>query len=188
MMTHIQVMGDSIQYRMPLVGMVSLKNFLDPVRANVFSVIFKTLKAELVKVLSNTSIYAIRALIYMMNSETNGPVSVGEMSARLKISFHFLTKILQKLTRAGLLESRRGPAGGISFSKKPERIFLADLVLIIEGEDFFDKCLLGLPGCGIMAPCPVHDFWKLNRGELRKRFEGISIYSLKDSKGRIADL
>ena len=153
-----------------------------------FSSIFKSLKAELVKVLSNTSIYAIRALIYMMDSGTDGPVSVGEMSEKLKISFHFLTKILQKLTKAGLLESRRGPAGGISFEKSPERIFLADLVRIIEGDDFFDKCLLGLPGCGKMAPCPVHDFWKLNRGEMRKRFETISIYSLKDSKGRIVDM
>ena len=79
-----------------------------------------------------------------------------------------------------LLESYRGPNGGITLKKAPEEIFLIDIVKIIEGEDFFDSCLLGLPGCGSFAPCPVHDFWKETKAALQKEFATTSLAEMGD--------
>jgi len=102
-------------------------------------------------------------------------VSIREMSERLDISFHFLTKILQMLTQANLLISYRGPNGGVAFKKPPEEIRLSEVVLILEGDDYFDKCLLGLPGCGDRQPCPMHQFWKEIKGSLKKEFDHTSL-------------
>lgn len=111
-------------------------------------------------------------------------VSIGEISEELDISFHFLTKTFQSLTEKGMLKSYRGPSGGVAFAQPPEAIFLIDVVKIIEGEGFFDSCLLGLPGCGEAAPCPVHDFWKEARGAMKREFETTSLAGLADKVSR----
>lgn len=128
------------------------------------------------KVLSKSSEYGLRALMYMVSrSKGQQYISIREMSKELDISFHFLTKILQSLTQANMLMSYRGPNGGVGFSTSPEKILLSDVVRVLEGNDFFDKCVLGLPGCGELAPCPLHHIWKDIKGALQKEFETTSL-------------
>jgi Rrf2 family protein len=132
-----------------------------------------------VKVLSKACVYGLRALIYMTLKENSSPfISIREISEELDISFHFLTKTFQSLTEKNILKSYRGPSGGIAFAIPPKDILLIDIVKIIEGEDFFDSCLLGLPGCGEAAPCPVHDFWKAMKGRMKAEFESTSLAEL----------
>lgn len=134
------------------------------------------------KVLSKSSEYGLRALMYMVG-ENGGQtyVSIRTMSEQLDISFHFLTKILQSLTQANLLVSYRGPNGGLAFKIPPDQILLSDVVRILEGDDFFDKCLLGLPGCGKLAPCPMHVMWKEIRGALKHEFENTSLAEMGEA-------
>jgi Rrf2 family transcriptional regulator, iron-sulfur cluster assembly transcription factor len=132
-----------------------------------------------VKVLSKASVYGLRALVYIVaKKQTPGYVNIGEISKELDISFHFLTKIFQSLTQHKILESYRGPNGGVALVKPPAQIFLIDIVKILDGEDFFDKCLLGLPGCGDFDPCPVHDFWAVTKEALKDEFETTSLAEL----------
>ena len=116
-------------------------------------------------------------------------VSIRGMAEELGISFHFLTKILQTLTQQGFLQSYRGPNGGIAFHIPPENILLSDLIRALEGDDFFDKCLLGLPGCGERKPCPMHNFWKTIKASLKEEFETTSLADLgqttRDNKFRL---
>jgi Rrf2 family protein len=140
-----------------------------------------SLKSDLngVKVLSKATIYGMLALMHIAsNKEERKYISIREISEELGISFHFLTKILQSLTEDGLLVSYRGPQGGIALNKSSEDIFLIDIVLTIEGKDFFDTCLLGLPDCGEAAPCPVHEFWKVTKEELKAEFTSASLHDL----------
>ena len=61
--------------------------------------------------LSKSTEYGIRATLYLTSLKQDGYVSIRAISDELDISFHFLTKIFQKLTQAGLLQSFRGPRG-----------------------------------------------------------------------------
>lgn len=131
------------------------------------------------QVLSKATIYGLRALLYIVSREDwNRYTSIREISDALDISFHFLTKIFQSLTQNGILESYRGPNGGVILKTPPERVFLIDIVKILEGEDFFDQCILGLPGCGEEKPCPMHDFWKVTKAALKTEFESTSLAEL----------
>lgn len=131
------------------------------------------------RALSKATIYCLRALMYVASkNEQNNYVSIGEISDELDISFHFLTKTFQTLNQHGLLESHRGPHGGIILKKASKDIYLIDIVHILEGADFFDKCLLGLPGCGEREPCPVHNFWKNVKGNLKLEFRKTSLQHL----------
>ena len=133
------------------------------------------------KILSKTSVYGLRAMVFLASKKkTEGYVSIGEISEHLNISFHFLTKIFQTLTQHGYLESYRGPNGGVALNKPAEHIFLTELVHILEGPDFFNTCLLGLPGCGVEKPCPVHDFWMEARELMKGEFDETSLAELGD--------
>ncbi|MBL7825838.1 MAG: Rrf2 family transcriptional regulator [Saprospiraceae bacterium] len=134
------------------------------------------------KVLSKTSEYGLRALLFMVGKRQEQEyINIREMSEQLDISFHFLTKILQNLTQAGMLTSYRGPSGGVAFNVSPDNILLIDVIRLLEGDDFFEKCLLGLPGCGEKAPCPMHRFWGEIRGALRQEFESTTLAQMGES-------
>lgn len=120
--------------------------------------------------LSKSCEYGMRATLYLATLNKEGYVSIREISEELDISFHFLTKIFQKLTQAGILSSFRGPNGGVALAKPPSEVTLFDIVVAIDGPDLFHECVLGLPGCGNRRPCPMHDSWATERSRLRAMF------------------
>lgn len=124
-------------------------------------------------VLSKACTYGILASLYIAREtdRSTGYVSIGKMSKELHISFHFLTKILQELTSAGLLVSMKGPKGGVALKRDSNTITLLDIILAIDGIGIFRECLLGLPGCGDQEPCPVHEEWAHTREELYHIFQ-----------------
>lgn len=129
--------------------------------------------------LSKSCEYGIRASIYLtLLQEGEGYVSIRKVSEELDISFHFLTKIFQKLTLAGLLVSLKGPNGGVKLTRSPEQVSMYDLVLAIDGPDLFTFCMLGLPGCGEAQPCPIHGAWAHQRSSLKSLFESTNLAEL----------
>ncbi len=131
------------------------------------------------KMLSRSTVYGLRALIYLASrKEADSFTSIGEIADHLGVSFHFLTKTFQVLTREGMLQSYRGPNGGIMLAHPASEITLGEIVRLLEGADFFDKCLLGLPGCGTEAPCPVHDYWKVAKQDMKAKFDSTTLAEL----------
>jgi len=109
--------------------------------------------------LSKSSIYALRAALYIATLPPNEYVPVHDIAEKLGISFHFLAKILQALTQCGILKSFRGPRGGVTLARPADDISLSELVEAVDGSRRFDGCLMGLPGCGTEKPCPLHERW-----------------------------
>lgn len=81
---------------------------------------------------------------------------IRQVSGELGVSFHFLTKILQVLTGANIMESYKGPNGGVRLARSPESIFLIDIVKAVDGTETFTNCIIGLPNCNDAQPCPLH--------------------------------
>ena len=80
--------------------------------------------------LSSSTVYAIRASIYIAAHKEGEYIAISEIAKQLDISFHFLTKILQKLTQDKLMRSYRGPNGGVAFTRSLDKIFLTDIFRI----------------------------------------------------------
>lgn len=131
--------------------------------------------------LSKSCIYGIRASIYIALEEQDKFTSINKIAKELHLSSHFLTKIMQQLTQFGLMESYRGPNGGVRFSKSVKEIKLVEIIAAIDGLDLFEECALGLEGCGHYDPCPLHDTWTKYRESLKDVFEKESIYTLAEN-------
>ncbi len=63
------------------------------------------------------------------------------------ISEAHLSKVLQRLSRAGLVKSVRGPKGGFFLAKKSSEITLLEVYEALEGPIGGNNCLLGDPVC-----------------------------------------
>ena len=123
-------------------------------------------------------LYGIQAavLIAALRSETFVPIR--EIGRRLGISHHFLTKVLQELTRAGHMRSFRGPNGGVMLARAAQEMTLKQLIEAVDGPGFFEHCVLGLPGCGSEKPCPLHDQWKGVRSSIDRVLSDVTVAEL----------
>ena len=122
----------------------------------------------------------IRAMIYISalskKKEFAGKfISIHKIAQDLNMSFYFLSKNLQRLVKAGLLKSHRGPTGGIKLNKEPSQIKIIDIIAIIDGMDFFNKCILGFEECSDENPCTVHHIWSTKRQEIYELFKTTSL-------------
>ncbi len=138
-------------------------------------------------ILSQTCNYGIRAAIYIASQkQADDFVPIRKISRDLKLSFHFLTKILQILTREGILVSSRGIKGGVRLARPAEEISVLDIILAIDGPRLFQECILGLDHCGDENPCPLHAKWVELRPRLEEAFRSHSLAGL--ASGVAADI
>ena len=107
--------------------------------------------------LSNTSKYAIRAVIYLALFATPAKkIGIKTISEDLGIPTPFLGKILQMLARHKILGSAKGPNGGFFLKKPAMDISLMEIVEIIDGVDAFDQCMIRTAPCNQEEPCSLH--------------------------------
>ena len=122
--------------------------------------------------------YGIRAVLYLSSTPAGKPVQVRDVASGLDIPSPFLAKVVQTLTKRGILRSQKGPGGGICIAKSPESIRVIDIVEAIDGLGLSEVCVLGMPNCSDEEPCPFHDEWGRVRTEFMKMLEGKSVSKL----------
>lgn len=134
-------------------------------------------------ILSNTCKYGIRAVLYLaLYADEEKKIGIKKISKELSIPTPFLGKILQLLARKKILNSTKGPNGGFGLGKEPDKISLLDIVMIIDGEDVFDICMVNTNDCKNKnirkAPCPVHDELKVIRDQIISLFRRETVESI----------
>lgn len=124
--------------------------------------------------LSQTAGYAIMALSHL-DPEGDSLVQEKEIAAKTGISKPYLSKLIYKLGKAGLLLSKRGNKGGIALARPAASITMLDIAEAVDGEDWRKRCLLGLPICGNDNPCPLHEYWAKQRPKLEEKLASLTL-------------
>ena len=109
--------------------------------------------------LSHTSDYALRAMLVLARRHGGRPVRVEEIAAATGAPRNYLGKTLHALTKAGLVTSARGPAGGFSLAVAPEALTLARVIDCFDEPRPSGHCLLGAGACNPARPCAAHHRW-----------------------------
>jgi Rrf2 family protein len=77
--------------------------------------------------------YAIRALLDLAVHHGEGLVPIQEVARRQNIPQRYLEQVLLLLKRAGILESKRGSAGGYQLVRSPAGISVGEVLRAVEG-------------------------------------------------------
>lgn len=130
--------------------------------------------------LSKACEYAVKASIYIAKQSLDSKVSaVKEVSAAVDAPEAFTAKILQQLSRAGLMESVRGKQGGFFLpQERMKAIYIGEIIRIIDGDGIFVNCGLGLKECSETNPCPVHEEFSEIRRRIAEMSRKFSLYEL----------
>ena len=129
--------------------------------------------------LSNTCKYAIRAVLYLAVHAKDSKIGIKKISKDLDIPTPFLGKILQTLARHKILTSIKGPNGGFSLGMDADEIYLMDIVEIIDGNDNFNKCAIGVKYCSEQDnPCALHTRYAKLREEIKEIFHRETVETL----------
>lgn len=129
--------------------------------------------------LSNTSKYAIRAVIYLaLFSSKDKKAGIKEIAGKLDIPSPFLGKILQLLARHHILGSTKGPNGGFYLNKPAMDISLMEIIELIDGSDTFHTCAIRTTPCDPDQPCSIHDRISQLRNQERMLYTTESIADL----------
>ncbi|MBI5240913.1 MAG: Rrf2 family transcriptional regulator [Elusimicrobia bacterium] len=119
--------------------------------------------------ISEGSTIGLHAAVHLAKSPDE-PVTTKEAAEAMKVSAAHLSKIMQRLARAGILRAVRGPRGGYLLSRPLNEIRLLDVFEAIEGPLKLSRCLLSQPRCGIDG-CMLGDMMgEINR-QVVKHFE-----------------
>lgn len=126
--------------------------------------------------------YGIRATIYIMAGSRDGKkMSTKDICREIEAPEYFTAKILQDLSKRGLVSSTKGPNGGFYFSGNQHKVTLMDIVDAIDGSKLFTGCGLGLKECSEEMPCPIHGQFGKIRGGLQKMLAETTIRELTDN-------
>ena len=112
--------------------------------------------------------YAVCGVFDLAYNGRGEPVQIRVISERQAIPSRYLEQIFQRLRRAGLVSSKRGPGGGYTLSRSPAQISLREVVEAVEGPVFDALQMKPVPESEPAAYRP--DFlW----GMLADRFGGV---------------
>ena len=131
----------------------------------------------------------MRALLVLGLNYERPVVSIQAISAQQNIPKRFLEQILHDLKSAGIVQSKRGVAGGYRLARPPEQISLAAVVRHIEGalapvscvsERFYEKC-----SCPDESRCAIRSVMKDVREAIVNVAERITISDLCERSRRL---
>lgn len=89
---------------------------------------------------SKATNYALHTMLHLASSNLDKPVGVQMLAEQQQVSPTYLSKILTKLVKEGMVTSASGANGGYSLSKGWESISFLDVIHAIEGKSSLFEC------------------------------------------------
>ena len=130
--------------------------------------------------------YGLRCLVHLARRGQDAPVSAREVAAAEGLTVEYVTQLLVRLRRAGLVSSVRGSRGGFLLTRPADELTMGDVSRAL-AEPFVDRlcasytgnrasCVHDGPGCGILG------FWT----DVSEKVHGVlDAYTLRDLADRM---
>jgi len=109
--------------------------------------------------LTRAADYALRVMIHLTTLQPHERALLPALAEVADAPESFLSKVLQELTRAMLISSRRGKAGGFALLPRGRHATMREVVEAIDGPIRLNVCLTTGESCGRKLWCPAHPVW-----------------------------
>lgn len=103
---------------------------------------------------TQTAEYALRAVVALAQHHGE-PLVTAKIAQLTRVPDGYLSKVLQTLVRASLVNSRRGLHGGFTLTRPPEELTVLEVINAVDPFRRIERCPLDIPGHGGNL-CPLH--------------------------------
>lgn len=135
---------------------------------------------------SQTVEYALRAVAHLAYLAPEA-CTTSELAAATRVPAAYLTKVLQSLTRAGIVRSQRGVGGGVSLAIEPTRLTILEVVNAVDPIQRIRTCPLGLASHGVRL-CPLHRRMDAAMAQVEQAFRSTTLAEVIAEPGDIKPL
>ena len=125
--------------------------------------------------ISQSAEYALRAAICLAGRKE--ALASQQIAAATKVPAGYLSKVLQALGRAGVVDSQRGLHGGFTLARSAEELTVLEVINAVDPMKRIDKCPLGLQSHGVRL-CPLHKRLDDAMGLVEQAFASSTIAEL----------
>lgn len=125
--------------------------------------------------------YAIRVMIDLAEHRHGNFIPMKEIADRQEVSLKYMTKIMQALTKSGLLEGQHGKGGGYKLNREPADYRVGDILRLTEGTLAPVACLDETDcRCDRSAECRTRPMWNELDRIINEYLDGITIADLME--------
>jgi len=121
--------------------------------------------------------FAVTAMIDLAMHNSEGPVTLAEISERQRISLSYLEQLFGKLRRRTLVSSVRGPGGGYTLARKSDELSVAEIIRAVD-EPIDDTQCGGKENCRDDRKCLTHDLWASLNERIFDYLNGVTLAQL----------
>lgn len=126
--------------------------------------------------ISQTAEYALRATVYLADQQ--GESRTTQQIAKVtQVPLGYLSKVLQSLSRGGIVHAQRGLHGGFSLVSKPSVLTVWEVIQAVDPLQRIRSCPLGLKAHGVNL-CPMHRRLDDAMAMVEKAFRGSTLAEL----------
>ncbi len=109
--------------------------------------------------LTRAADYAVRVMVHLATLPPQERALLPTLAEATGAPLSFLSKVLQALTRARLITSRRGQAGGFEILPRGQQASMLEVIEAIDGQIYLNVCLMSGRVCSKKMTCPAHPVW-----------------------------
>ncbi|HEX7449611.1 MAG TPA: Rrf2 family transcriptional regulator [Pirellulales bacterium] len=103
--------------------------------------------------ISQTAEYALRAIVFLAD-QSDAPQTTQQIAEVTRVPAGYLAKVMQGLSRCGLVRAQRGLHGGFSLAVPPKELTVLDVVQAVDPLRRIEHCPLGISSHRSL--CPLH--------------------------------
>ena len=130
--------------------------------------------------------YAIRVMIDLAEHMNGKYMPMKEIADRQDVSLKYMTKIMQALTKSGMLDGQHGKGGGYKLNRDPEEYRVGDILRLTEGTLAPVACIDETDcKCDRSFECRTRPIWNELDKLISEYLDGITIADLME--GNTAD-
>ena len=129
--------------------------------------------------------YALRLLVYLSVNKDKGLIKTEEVSKDQGVPLKFLQRISNELQKEGIIESSRGPAGGHKIKIDPKKLFVSEIIKLLDYTLSPIECIHNEDVCIHTDACSQRELWIGVEAVLLDHLSKISIQDLADRQSNL---
>ena len=131
--------------------------------------------------------YGVRVMAHLAKHDGERPISLATIADAEGLPLAYLEHLVQRLRKAGLVESRRGAHGGYTLAREAGEITMAEVVRALEGEIAPIECISADADGGLICvregemghdPCPTKLLWTRVQGSIVRTLNDMTLADL----------
>lgn len=128
--------------------------------------------------LSTKGRYGVRILLDLATHQSDSPRTLQMISTSQKISLKYMSRLLPKFAKAGVVSALRGAEGGYRLLRDPKDLTFLEIIEIMEGPTHLVPCRKASKPCKWLDSCPMTSVWDTLTEQVRQVF---AKYTLQDA-------